>query len=59
MSPDVGADKYLNMGQLHEGKEALNYYTKALKIMKGDKVAAAVRERVRAHGDDTMSEMNS
>jgi len=42
MSPDIGSDKYLNMGQLHEGQQALKYYTKALQIMNSDREACQV-----------------
>ena len=33
LAPEEGPDKYLNMAQLHEGREALEFYHKGLAIM--------------------------
>jgi len=34
LAPEEGPEKYLNMGQLAEGKESLQYYSKAIEVLK-------------------------
>ncbi|CAM9782080.1 unnamed protein product, partial [Choristocarpus tenellus] len=36
LSPDQGAEKYLYMGQLHEGLDSLTFYEKGLQILHRD-----------------------
>lgn len=33
LAPEEEPDKYLNMAQLHEGREALDFYEKGLEVM--------------------------
>lgn len=33
LSPDVGHSKYLYLGQIHTGQEAVNYYTKGIQVL--------------------------
>ncbi|XP_019729210.1 probable assembly chaperone of rpl4 [Hippocampus comes] len=33
LSPDVGHSKYMYLGQLHTGQEAVDYYTKGIQVM--------------------------
>jgi len=37
LAPEVGASKYMNMGQILEGKEALRHYEKGLELLMRDK----------------------
>lgn len=48
LGPDEGPDKYLHMAQLHEGREALEYFEKGLELLQkqlGDGHARAKEEK--------------
>jgi tetratricopeptide (TPR) repeat protein len=53
LSPDSNASKWLYMAQLHEGKEALKLYTKALELLLRDISAAQELDAERLH-DETL-----
>eukprot|EP01125_Pyxidicula_operculata_P021385 TRINITY_DN8205_c0_g1_i1.p1 TRINITY_DN8205_c0_g1~~TRINITY_DN8205_c0_g1_i1.p1 ORF type:complete len:326 (-),score=79.94 TRINITY_DN8205_c0_g1_i1:45-989(-) len=36
LSPNAGASKYLNMGQITEGKESLKFYAKGIELLKSE-----------------------
>lgn len=33
LSPDVGHSKYMYLGQIHTGQEAVDYYTRGIEVL--------------------------
>lgn len=33
LSPDVGHSKYMYLGQIHSGQEAVDYYTRGIQVL--------------------------
>jgi len=44
LAPESGPIKFLNLAQLHEGKEALNYYNKAIELLNKQKKVSSREE---------------
>jgi len=44
LAPNIGESKYMSMGQLHSGKQALNYFKKGIEILKEEKKKLPERE---------------
>jgi len=48
LAPEIGASKYMNMGQILEGKEALAHYQKGLQLLMEEKQSAQDEEEIQA-----------
>lgn len=36
LNPDAGHSKYMYLGQIHTGQEAVNYYTRGIEVLLAD-----------------------
>jgi len=55
LAPNQGSSKFLNLGQLSEGKQAIEYYTKGIELLNFDKKSATNSDAVEQINEKVIS----